>query len=123
MLLALDPGFLPAKNNKANALANLGNLNGAILLYNEILEENPNYYTSDKQNLDTALLLKSEIPETSEVVSISKSEQLKFYKITNKTLSEKTLPEELISKENKNEMQPNFFEELTRHFFISVWFY
>ena len=86
MLLPLILDFLPAKNNKANALANLGNLDGAILLYNEILEENPNYYTA-KTNLDTALLLKSEIPETSEVVVISESE-LKFQ--NEKTLSEKT---------------------------------
>ena len=105
--IALDPDYLPAKNNKANALANLGNLDDAILLYNEILEENPNYYTA-RTNLNTALLLKSEIPETS-VVDINESEI--------ETLSnEKTLPEKIIQKENKNETQPNFFEELTRAF-------
>ena len=106
--LALDPNYLPAKNNKANALANLGNLDDAILLYNEILEENPNYYTA-RTNLNTALLLKPEIPETSEMVEINESE-------IETLLNEKTFPEKIIQKENKNETQPNFFEELTRVF-------
>ena len=106
--IALDPDYLPAKNNKANALANLGNLDEAILLYNEILEENPNYYTA-RTNLNTALSLKSEIPETSEVIDIDESQI--------ETLSnEKTLPEKIIQKENKNKTQPNFFEELSRVF-------
>ena len=106
--IALDPYYLPAKNNKANALANLGNLDDAILLYNEILEENPNYYTA-RTNLNTALLLKSEIPETSDVVEINESQ-------IETLLNEKTLPEKTIQKENKNETQPDFFEELTRAF-------
>ena len=106
--IALDPDYLPAKNNKANALANFGNLDDAIFLYNEILEESPNYYTA-RSNLNTALSLKSEIPETSEVADITESQI--------ETLSnEKTLSEKITPKENKNEIQPNFFEELTRVF-------
>ncbi|WP_255430844.1 tetratricopeptide repeat protein [Candidatus Nitrosopumilus sp. SW] len=106
--IALDPNYLPAKNNKANALANLGNLDGAIMLYNEIIEENPNYYTA-RTNLNNALSLKSEIQETSEVSNVEESEI--------ETLSnEKTLPEKIIPKENENEKQPNFFEEITRVF-------
>ena len=106
--IALDPDYLPAKNNKANALANFGNLDDAIFLYNEILEESPNYYTA-RSNLNTALSLKSEVPETSEVAEITESQI--------ETLSnEKTLSEKITPKENKNEIQPNFFEELTRVF-------
>ena len=57
--------FLPAKNNKANALANLGNFDDAIILYDEILEKNPNYITARK-NLDIALSLTSHIPNSSD---------------------------------------------------------
>ncbi|WP_428324749.1 tetratricopeptide repeat protein [Nitrosopumilus sp.] len=105
--IALDPEYLPAKNNKANALANLGNLDDAILLYNEILEENPDYHTA-RTNLNTALLLNSETPEIP-VVSITESE-------IEVLPNEKTLPEKIIPKENKNKTQPNFFEELSRVF-------
>ena len=109
--IALDPTYLPAKNNKANALANLGNLDDAILLYNEILEENPNYYTA-RTNLNTALLLNSQVPETSQVIISPESE-------IETLVNENTLPEKTIPTENKNEKQPNFFEELT-HVFSSL---
>ncbi len=106
--IALDPSYLPAKNNKANALAHLGNLDDAILLYNEILEENPNYYTA-RTNLNTALLLNSQVPETSKITSFPES-QIEVLQNDN-TLTEKT-----ITKENENEKQTNFFEELSRVF-------
>ena len=48
MPLGFDPDFLPAKNNKANALANLGNFKDAILLCDKVLEENPNYLLLEK---------------------------------------------------------------------------
>ncbi|ABX12247.1 tetratricopeptide repeat protein [Nitrosopumilus maritimus] len=110
--ISLDPQYLPAKNNKANALANLGNLDDAILLYNEILEENTNYYTA-RTNLNTALLLKSETSETSDVISTVKSE---IETSPENTSPENIFPEKTISTENKNETQSNFFEELTRVF-------
>ena len=106
--IALDPSYLSAKNNKANALAHLGNLDDAILLYNEILEENPNYYTA-RTNLNTALLLNSQVPETSKITSFPES-QIEVLQNDN-TLTEKT-----ITKENENEKQTNFFEELSRVF-------
>ena len=106
--IALDPSYLPAQNNKANALAHLGNLDDAILLYNEILEENPNYYTA-RTNLNTALLLNSQVPETSKITSFPES-QIEVLQNDN-TLTEKT-----ITKENENEKQTNFFEELSRVF-------
>jgi pentatricopeptide repeat protein len=44
----IEPNFLPAKNNKANALANLGNTDDAISLYNEILTKNSHYIAARK---------------------------------------------------------------------------
>jgi tetratricopeptide (TPR) repeat protein len=106
--IALDPSYLPAQNNKANALAHLGNLDDAIFLYNEILEENPNYYTA-RTNLNTALLLNSQVPETSKITSSPESE-------IEVLQNENTLTEKTITKENENEKQTNFFEELSRVF-------
>lgn len=49
--IGVDPNFLPAKNNKANALTNFGYFQDAILLYSEIIEQNPNYLTA-RENLE-----------------------------------------------------------------------
>ena len=67
--LRVDPDFLPAKNNKANALANLGNPKDAILLYDEVLEENPNYLTA-RENLEILLSSNLDIDRTGSISNV-----------------------------------------------------
>ena len=51
--LEIDSKFLPAINNKANALINLGNIEDAIINYKLALELDPNF-TLAKKNLNMA---------------------------------------------------------------------
>lgn len=96
LALEIDSTFLPAKNNKANALAILGNLNDAILLYVEIIDENPNSITLQK-NLETANFLVDE----------STSKNIIF----NEPVIEKT-----ISTDNEKQKPMNFFEQINSVF-------
>lgn len=103
LALEIDSTFLPAKNNKANALATLGNLDDAILLYMEILDENPNSITIQK-NLKTANLLVDE--------STSKSI------IYTEPVIEKTMPPN-----NEKQKPMNFFEQINSVFYSFVNFF
>ena len=96
LALEIDSTFLPAKNNKANALANLGNLDDAIILYETILDENPNSITIQK-NLETANFLIDDLP----VENI----------ISNEPVIEKTL-----TVNNEKQKQMNFFEQINSVF-------
>jgi len=96
LALEIDSTFLPAKNNKANALATLGNLDDAILLYMEILDENPNSITIQK-NLETANFLVDE----------STSKNI----IYTEPIIEKTIPAN-----NEKQKPMNFFEQINSVF-------
>ena len=96
LALEIDSTFLPAKNNKANALATLGNLDDAILLYMEILDENPNSITIQK-NLETANFLVDE----------STSKNI----IYTEPVIEKTMPTN-----NEKQKPMNFFEQINSVF-------
>ncbi len=96
LALEIDSTFLPAKNNKANALATLGNLDDAILLYMEILDENPNSITIQK-NLETANFLVDE----------STSKNI----IYTEPVIEKTIPTN-----NEKQKPMNFFEQINSVF-------
>ena len=100
----IDPNFLPAKNNKANALANLGNTDDAISLYNEILTKNPHYITARK-NLEIAL---SETSQIHNVVDTLKEFKNKDIDKLKSSLSEKT-----ILFESKKQKSTSFFEEIS----------
>jgi tetratricopeptide (TPR) repeat protein len=43
MALDIDPTYLPAMNNKANALAEQGSIDEAIKIYDSILKQDPLY--------------------------------------------------------------------------------
>jgi tetratricopeptide (TPR) repeat protein len=91
--LKINPDFLPAKNNKANALANLGQFDDAILLYNQILNQNPNYLTAAK-NLKITMSL---ISDSSESSSDSKIEKISYSESSSeKTNFEKQKPSNFI---------------------------
>jgi len=95
----LDPSFLPAKNNKANALANMGNLDDAILLYIEVLKQNPNYFTAQK-NLQIALAANI---VSSETVDDSTDENNPDENSSSKTI---------LMAESEKQTSPNFFDEV-----------
>ena len=100
--ILLNPDFLPAKNNKANALANLKNYDDAIILYEEILKENPHYSTAQK-NLNIAL---SQKPVTQNV---------------SEDLVESDLQKIVYSEQSKNEIKiPKQEQRTTNNFFDEV---
>jgi tetratricopeptide (TPR) repeat protein len=96
----VDPDFLPAKNNKANALANLGNFKDAILLYDEVLQENPNYLTA-RENLETLLSSNFDIDKTGSLSDVENTFDPKS------TLSENAI---ILDLEKQN--SGNFFDEV-----------
>lgn len=102
--IKFDSDFLPAKNNKANALATLGNLDEAISLYNEILEKNPNYSTA-RTNLVIAI---NQIPQTNNIVDLPPNSNLENVTIEKFSLtSDKS---DLINTESKH--PSDFFEDV-----------
>lgn len=101
-VINIDPDFLPAKNNKANALANLGHHNEAISLYNEILLQNP-HYTTAKKNLEIELSETSQIHNVDDIVD--------EFNTTNILNQKSFLDEKTILLESKKQKPTNFFEE------------
>jgi tetratricopeptide (TPR) repeat protein len=109
--LKIDPDFIPAINNKANALANMKKYDDSISLYNEALEQNPNYDTARK-NLQLVLqessmnnLVFTEYTSTSADIP------------SNVVSSKDTSSEKLLHAENNLILQTknpsNFFEEIS----------
>jgi hypothetical protein len=107
LALGADSSFLPAKNNKANALAHLGHLDDAILLYREILDENPNSVTTQK-NLKTALSLVEN--------SQNKINGLVQTPVKNIDSQESTLVEKNSQINNEKQNPVNFFEQVNSVF-------
>ncbi|EIJ66468.1 tetratricopeptide repeat protein [Candidatus Nitrosopumilus salaria BD31] len=95
---------MPAKNNKANALANLGNFDNAIALYDQILEKNPDYLTARK-NLDTVLLLNADVTDSDHASTDSNIENIAY--------AESSESEKIIPNNQKKQEPTDFINELS----------
>ena len=102
--IKINPDFLPAKNNKANALANLGNFDNAIALYDQILEKNPDYLTARK-NLDTVLLLNTDVTDSDHASTDSNIENIAY--------AESSESEKIIPNNQKKQEPTDFINELS----------
>ena len=98
-----DSDFLPAINNKANTLANMGKYDEAISLYAEVLGKNPSYTTA-KQNLE---LLLSEMPQKNSGIIQKQTPQLEE---NNSSVSKQSKNYEQIKLQK--EKSTNFFEQV-----------